>query len=55
MYKDIFEFQDKNKTTDAKLKAFSQMSESEAKKLIATCGTPQGKVAYTKLYKQSQK
>lgn len=53
-YTDIFEFQSKLKTKDKMLEAFSKMTDIEAKKLISTCGTPQGKLCYTKMYNESK-
>ena len=53
MYKDIFEFQDKNATKAERINAFGQMTLSEAKRMIQTCGTPQGKLYYTELLNES--
>ena len=51
MYKDVFEFQEKNPTREAREKELKKMSNEEIDKLIATCGTPQAKVYYKKFKK----
>lgn len=55
MYKDIFDFQDQNKTEEERIKAFADMSQEEFDKLLATCGTTQGKVYYKQLFAESKK
>ena len=46
----VFEFQEKYSTLEEKKEALSNMSEEEARKIIDSCGTPQGKAFFKKLF-----
>jgi hypothetical protein len=50
---DIFTFQDKYTTKEAKKKALSTMTEKEVNTIIESCGTPQGKSFIKKLWRES--
>jgi len=51
---DIFTFQDKYTTKEAKKKALSTMTEKEVNTIIESCGTPQGKSFIKKLWQESK-
>lgn len=47
----VFQFQDKYKTTAQQKEAMRGMKKEEVAYIIASCGTPQGKTKYTNMYK----
>lgn len=54
IHMDIFTFQDKYTTKEAKKKALATMSDAEVNAIIESCGTPQGKSFIKKLWKESK-
>lgn len=51
---DIFSFQEKYTTKEAKKQALSKMTDKEVNAIIESCGTPQGKSFIKKLWQESK-
>ena len=55
MIKDVWEFQEKYPTKEAREKALKRMSNAQIDKIIDTCGTKQAKIYYSKFRSEPQK
>lgn len=53
-YKDVFAFQNAHKTKAAREKALKGMTNAQIDKLVATCGTKQGKAYYASFKKKGK-
>ena len=51
-YKDVFSFQKAHKTKQARTAALRKMTNAQIDKLVATCGTKQGKAYYASFKKK---